>query len=222
MTFMFCMIVFFASPNRYPEPSRTKSEEVELVQKLQHLYGRVETIDSESQTITLSYNTSYINRWRFKNLPFPQRRGEKIILLSEETKVLSYRDPEAGYFPLNTFPYTNQEYQDVVEYLLRKDTFQDSLKWQDLEVDQGLTIVSFNKIFSSEDTLQANLIIARDTDYQDMEAIAVPILYPLIFLLLSMAIQLLFPQKLMTEIVVRFTLATVVMAWYLITTFITL
>lgn len=214
--------VFYASPNRYIEPPRTEQEKQELVRTLQHIYGRIKFIDTETGVITLSYNTSYINRWRPINLPFPQRKGEKTIFLSEETTVLSYRDPEAGYFPLNTFPYSNQEYQDVVEYLLRQDTFQTSLKWQDLEMDQGVTIVSSNKTFSSEDTLPANLIIARDTDYQDMEAIVVPMIYPVIILLISVGIQNLFPGKALIGTLTRLLLTGIAITWYLVTTFLTL
>jgi hypothetical protein len=214
--------VYFASPNRYPEPTRTDKEEEELVQTLQHIYGRIKAIDTDSQTITLTYNTSYINRWRPTNLPFPERKGQKTILLDENTTILTYQDPEAGYFPLNTFPYTNQEYQDVITFLLQEKTLSSSLSWQDLQIDQGVTIVSSEKTFTSDDILPANLIIARDTDYQDMEAIAVPMIYPIIFLLFSIGIQNLFPQKPMTETIVRLTLATGAMLWYLMTTFLTL
>jgi hypothetical protein len=213
--------VYFASPNRYPEPSRTRQEEAELVQTLQHIYGRIQDLDRESQTITLTYNTSYINRWRPVNVPFPEQRGQKTILVDDQTIVRTYLDTEASYLPLNTFPYTNQEYQDVIQNLLGTDSSPSSLTWQDLEIDQGITVVSSEKTFSVDQTIPANLIIARDPDYQDMEAIVVPMLYPLIFLLISIGIQNIFPKAPSIESIIRLSLATIAMIWYLVTTFLT-
>ena len=210
--------IFVLSPRRYPEPMVQNNQEVQTLTQLRHIYGRTTKVEG-TDSLILSVNLHYLNRWRLSNIPFdvPAKHTREIVL-TENTKVIPYTSRYADHFPLNTFPYQAEDYPRIYDLI---STIPESeilpIGALTSRPDQGITVITEQNPYLTTEPLEANLIIVRDKDYQDYQAIIPVVLYPFLIILISLPFGMLSPQFPL-GMIVRSLLAVMAIAWYAITT----
>lgn len=210
--------IFFLSPERYPEPMVQRNEILQTINSLRHIYGRT-LLDTSNQEIDLSINLHYLNRWRLKDIPLDvPARHTRELQVTPRTKVISYTSRYADHFPLNTFPYTAEEYPriyDMIDTIPAYETL--SLETLYSRPDLGITVIAQDNPYLNTEPLEARLIIVRDKDYQDYQAIIPVVLYPFLMLLISIPFGII-SKQFPFGMIVRIALVLTAIIWYGITT----
>ncbi len=214
------LIIWYLSPERPPEHMVKNDSYTETINSLQHIYGRTIT-PLENNTIEMSINLHYINRWRWNTIdfPIPSKHTRKIII-TPETKMIDFNSPLSRHFPLNTFPYSAEQYTTLYQKLPNQIAPRDIIPITEttLHWDRGLTVIAnAPEIYSSTDPITAKIIIARDKNFQDYRAVIVPIIYPFLIIVISLLGRGIVIFGVPLDSILRYAISFLLIFWFFIT-----